>query len=519
MVHFIQTILITLLHIIRFILRPIFVLIYHKKPESLPQITNPLLKLSATVLAKKIRNRELSSQTVVDAYIERIKEVNPFVNAVVEGRYDAALNDAKICDNRIKNGEVAVSSLEAEKPLYGVPVTIKESCSLKGMSYTGGTLSRQGIKAAENGAAVQLLLNAGAIPLLVSNTSELCTALHTFNYLFGATVNPYGTRKTSGGSSGGEASLIGAGASVLGIGSDLIGSIRIPAFYTGIFGHKPTPGIVPVAGHFPLSENKTFQKILTLGPLARRAEDLHLAMKVLSSRCEKALRLDDPVDLKNLRVFYWDNAESFCGVRATTSEIRRKVHKVTSYFSKKGAPVEQLSQDWISDIHYMLMATFGHMDMPNLLDSDDPKNKRNAYLELIKSTVGLSQQTSSVAFTQLIIDTEGFFSPEAITHYENRREDVQRRINDLLKDNGILVCPTFHHAADFPQLSFFEYDATIYCAFANLMYLPSTHIPLGLNEDGIPIGIQVISASYQDHICLAVAKELEKEFGGWVPPS
>lgn len=193
-----------MMNIISILMRPILWFMYRKRLPNIPPIKNPLLRLSATTIAKKIRNGDLKSETIVKAYIDRIQEVNPFINAVIEDRFELAINEAKLYDEQLKSGKFTIHILEKEKPLYGVPITIKESCCLSGMSYTGGSLSRKGIKALADGPAVKIIKDAGAIPLLVSNTSEFCTSLHSYNFLYGHTLNPYDRRRTSGGSSGGR---------------------------------------------------------------------------------------------------------------------------------------------------------------------------------------------------------------------------------------------------------------------------------------------------------------------------
>lgn len=499
------------------ILNPIFMLMNFKKPPSTPPIKNHLLKLSATTLAKKIRNGELSSQTIVEAYIERIKEVNPFLNAVVEDRFEEALKEAKLCDEKLKNGEIVTLKLQTEKPLYGVPVSIKENCSVKGMSYTGCSVMRKGARATEDGGAVKLLKDAGAIPLVVTNTSELCAAIHAKNRLFGSTMNPYDRRKSPGGSSGGEGALIAAGGSVLGIGSDFVGSVRIPALFNGIFGHKPTTGVVPINGHFPITDQDIFQMMLTIGPLTRCVDDLYLAMKVLGSKSKQPLRLDESVDIKNLRIFYIDDVR-LCTIKSVSPDIRDSIHKATQYLSEKGAHVEQLSQDWLENSLEQIIIMISEVEIQSLLNPDN-REEKNSFFEFTKSLVGLSQHTTSTAFIQLLMDTKLFMSDSKKRYYRKSRQEFQKKINDALKDNGVLIFPTFHCAAPFSQKVFLISACSAYSGLVNVFGLPSTHVPMGLNKDGLPIGFQVISAHYQDHLCLAVAKELEKQFGSWIPPS
>lgn len=514
-----------LMRLMHMLLQGVYSLIHCRRLPNVPPIKNPLLKFSAATLAKKIRQGELSSEMVVKAYIERIKEVNPLLNAVIEDRFEAAVNDAKIYDQRLKSGEVTAQQLETERPLYGVPVTIKESCSVEGMSYTGCTVARRGVKASEDGLSVEILKNAGAIPLCVTNTPELCTTVHTYNFLFGRTKNPYDRRKSVGGSSGGEGALISAGASILGLGSDLVGSIRIPCHFNGIFGHKPTPGIIPIKGHFPVVKNAMVQRYIVLGPMARYVEDLYLAVKVLSSTYEKQLRLDEPVDLKTLRVFYMDNLDSFCGIRATSMDIRGVIKDASLHLAQCGARVEQFPKEWLSSLFNILVVSiFGEDDLPNLyLDSEHPEakitRKKSAWIELAKSMFGQSQYTLPLNFVQLLSDTHAYTSVSKRNHYRTVQEDLHQKLKDLLKDDGVLICPTYPVAASFTQIGILEFDYCLYAGLANLMRLPATHVPIRINAKGLPIGFQVIAAPHQDRLCLAVAKELEQEFGGWVPPS
>ncbi|KZC10724.1 PREDICTED: fatty-acid amide hydrolase 2-B-like [Dufourea novaeangliae] len=516
---FLPTFAVSALHFLHFIIRPLIALIHIRRKPPLPPITNGVLKMSATTLAKKIRDGELSCLTVVQSYVDRIREVNPFLNAVIEDRFQAALEEAKICDSKLKAGEVNASMLEKEKPLYGVPITVKESLALKGMSSTAGNVNRKEAKASETPVVIQTLMDAGAIPLCVTNTSEFSTSIHTTNFLHGRTGNSYDTRKSPGGSSGGEGALIGAAASVLGMGSDMIGSIRIPSHFNGIFGHKPTSGILSIQGHFPNCDDPEFQNMLVLGPMARYAEDLHLAMKVLTSKYERPLRLDEPVDVKSLRVFYVDNFDSFCGIHSTTSDIRQKIKEGTRYLAENGARVEHLSQEWVSKMHVCLMGCCGHIKVPDsILEAQNPGGKRRPILEMIKALFGLSRCTIHLALVVFTSYLHGFIPLSKLDGVTKTKENLRRKFNTLLGSDAVFIYPTFPQPTSYPEIIFLQTDSSVYVALANMLHLPSTHVPMGLNRDGLPIGLQVTAASHQDRLCLAVARELEKAFGGWTPP-
>jgi Asp-tRNA(Asn)/Glu-tRNA(Gln) amidotransferase A subunit family amidase len=204
-----------------------------------------LTERSASDLARAIRAGEVSSREVVQAHVARLRDVQPRLNAVAAERFEAALAEAEAADNRV----AAADEHEALPPLLGVPCTIKESIALAGMPNCAGLLSRREHRAVETAPAVRRLLEAGAIPLAVTNTPELCLWIESHNFVYGRTRNAYDPRRVAGGSSGGEGAAVGAGGSPLGLGSDIGGSIRLPAFFNGVFGHKCSAWMVPNTGH------------------------------------------------------------------------------------------------------------------------------------------------------------------------------------------------------------------------------------------------------------------------------
>ncbi|KAK2586697.1 hypothetical protein KPH14_011737 [Odynerus spinipes] len=518
--HWVITIIGVFMRLLVNIVTPIVNYIYGERPRCVPSIKNPLLKLSAATLAKKIRLREISSREVVQAYIERIEEVNPIINAVVEERFEAALKEATICDQNIKDEKVTVHELEKTKPLYGVPFTVKESCALKGLSHTGATLIRQGVKATSDGEAVELMREAGGIPLCVTNTPELCTSFDSCNYLFGRTCNAYDSRYTAGGSSGGEGAIIGTGSSLIGIGSDIGGSIRLPAHFNGIFGHKPTAGVVPLKGHYPYSDDVNFKQVLVIGPLARYAEDLHLAMKVLAVKCNRDLHLDKPVDLKKLNIFYLEDTGHSIGVIPTKPEIRACLKQAVMYLEDCGCTVKEYPRGSLLYTRVpALFSFFSIKEMPQLLsDPNDPKHEKQLIYELPKALFGLSQYTKSMIFMKLLINIKYLLGSSKQLEIEAKSKQISKHFLELLGENGVFIYPTFPTAAPIGKtIALYMINAT-YCSIWNILGFPSTHVPMGLNKDGLPIGFQVVAAPYQDRLCLAVARELEKHFGGWIPP-
>ncbi|RZC41612.1 fatty-acid amide hydrolase 2-B [Asbolus verrucosus] len=306
------------------------------KKQTLPKITDALLMISATDLAEKIRKREVTSEHVCISYIKRIKEVNPFLNAVVEERFENALQEARNVDAYLQSSVTSDEELEKTKPLLGVPLTVKESCSLAGLSLCGGTLERIGIKADKDGEVVSKLKASGAIPLLVSNTPEICLCWESTNFITGRTNNPYDFTRTSGGSSGGEGALLGAGASVIGIGSDVAGSIRMPAMFNGVFGHKPSARIIPIKGHYPYCTDANYADYLAIGPMMRYSKDLKLMVKLMArDEVLPDLNLNEKVDLSSVKIFFMEEEGKSFVLPTVQNEIALAIRQSVEHLRSK----------------------------------------------------------------------------------------------------------------------------------------------------------------------------------------
>lgn len=240
------------------------------------KINNNILQLDAIQIATYIKDGFLSSEECTKAFIQHIKTVNPSLNAVVEERFAEAIQEAKEKDQ--KCAEVNFN----EKPLYGVPISIKESINVKGMKTIGGLYHRKDIIMSHDAEAVSKLKNAGAIILCKTNTPTLCFCHETDNKVYGRTNNAWGSNYSAGGSSGGEAALIGVGGSPLGLSSDIGGSIRIPSHFNGVIGFKPGKFQVSTEGHFP-PDNIPFKAIMSsIGPIGKSVRDVQQTYQLIS---------------------------------------------------------------------------------------------------------------------------------------------------------------------------------------------------------------------------------------------
>ncbi len=475
----------------------------------------PLLTASATALARMIRTREVSSRQVVEAHIAHAERVNPILNAIVHDRYADARKEADSADER-----VAKDSADSLPPFWGVPFTIKECLGVRGLRKTSGLLSRKNYIADEDATAAARLRAAGGIILGVTNVSELMMWYETFNKVYGRTNNPYDPKRIVGGSSGGEGAIIGSGASPAGIGSDVGGSIRMPAFFNGVFGHKPTGGLIPSTGHWPMAENAA-ARYNTTGPLARRAEDLWPLVKLLAgpdgrdSGCYD-IALGDPssVDLSQLTVL--DVEEN--GAVAVCASLKAAQRRVADHLSARGAKVRSYQNSLLKhsfEIWSAMMDEAADTRFVELLSHG--RDAVNPGRELLRWFAGRSPHTLPSLGLALFEPL-----PKRLKAQAQKALAIGKRLKQELLDEigprGVLLYPSFPKPAVKHYRTLLRPFQFAYTGIHNVMEFPATQVPLGLDRGGLPLGVQVVSVPGNDHVTIAVAMELERQFGGWVPP-
>ncbi|KAK5858669.1 hypothetical protein PBY51_002790 [Eleginops maclovinus] len=488
--------------------------------KKLPPVSDPLLLASATQLAKKIRRKEVSSVEVVRAYIDRIQEVNPFLNAVIKDRFDAALQEASQVDKLIEEETGGEEVLEDRLPLLGVPLSVKESFALQGMPFTTGLISRRGVVATVDAPPVALLKRAGAIPMGVTNTPELCMWCETHNHLNGITNNPYDLERIPGGSSGGEGSILAAAGAVMGVGSDIGGSIRMPCFFNGIFGHKTTPGVMSTENQYPPCTGR-HGEYLSSGPMCRYAEDLRPLLKIMVGPNAHMLSLNTKVDLKKLRFFtipHDGGSMLTFPISKDLLEIQRKV--VQRLEADLGVEVQEVS---FPELRYSFQIWNTYMGLPD--DNGKPPQAFSELMgepgrpvwpvwELLKWMIGKSEHTLAAITLALIEMTASKPSPFIL----EQKEKLQKQVDELLGTDGVFLYPSHPRVAPKHHHPLFRPFDFAYTGIINILGLPATQCPLGLNEEGLPMGLQVVAGKLQDHLTLEVALFLEKTFGGWRDP-
>lgn len=473
-----------------------------------------LFDVSGRTLSQRLREKEISSLELVEHYISKIESVNSKLNAVVCKRYETARAEARKADEQIANSKAS------ELPPYlGVPCTVKESFALSGMPNSAGLVSRKNVVASQDAIAVQRLRAAGAIPLGVTNTSELCMWMESNNKVYGRTNNPYRQTHIVGGSSGGEGAIIGSGASPFGIGSDIGGSIRMPAFFNGVFGHKPSACLVPNLGQYPAAENEA-QRFLCTGPLTRRADDLMPLLKIfagasaLDSTCiEMPIGCTDNFDLKDLTVISIPSN----GRLSVAEDLRVAQEQAFEAFRRAGAKTREVKLRGLKDslgIWSAMMSEAADTAYEHHL-GDGARFALGR--EALKLAVGHSPYTLPSVGLVLAEKLTGRFKKQT-QRMVKAGQQLKAEIDELLKPNTLLLFPSYTRTAPPHGQPLRLPIQWQYTAIINVLEVPATQIPLGLNQDKLPLGVQVIGGHGQDALCIAAAQFLEKEFGGWVNP-
>jgi amidase len=467
-------------------------------PKPTPE--DHILTLSARDQARLVRERRISSRELISAHLKQISVVNPVLHAAVEVEADRALEDAAAADR-----ELAAGSLRG--PLHGVPFSIKDSIEQAGSRCTAGTLGRRAAPPSTADATlVERLRNAGAIPIARTNLPDLLFAFESANLLFGQTNNPYDVTRTPGGSSGGEAALLAACGSALGLGSDAAGSVRLPAAFCGIAAIKPTSGRLPRTGHFPPAGG-WLETVWQIGPMARRVEDLIEAMRLLTGPdgidpTVPDVPYRDPAqaNLAELRVaFFIDN-----GIAAADREVAGVVRGAAAALASVVRSVEESRPACLAAAYDLEM---------KLIGPDGGDGLRDYLRELGSSEV-------HPLLTAWLDKLEPYRTDLAgLARYWAELDAYRAEMTRFLRHYDVILCPAYIHAAlphgeSVRDDNFRGFSHTM--AF-NVAGWPAAVVRCGESSTGLPIAVQVAAAPWREDVALRVALWLEGAFGGWKP--
>jgi len=473
---------------------------------------------SARQLASAIRRKKIGCLELLDLYLARVDKHDGALNAVVVRDFERARTRARAADR-------ALAKRDAWGPLHGVPMTVKESYDVAGLPTTWGVPAYKNNIASKNAVVVDRLLEAGVVLFGKTNVPLFLADWQSFNAIYGTTNNPWDVTRAPGGSSGGSAAALAAGLTALEAGSDIGSSIRNPAHFCGVFGHKPTWGIVPRSGQ-ALPWQKAPVDIDVVGPLARSAEDLAIALSIMAG--------PDAIEAAG-----WQ-------LRLRAPRARRlRDFKVALMLEVPESRVDRAVQDRLQALGDFLARQKAKVN-DRARPAIDTAEAFAVYTRLLRSAT--SDRQSDADFnanvdlvSALAPDDQSYYAratrAAALSHRDwlaanEARHRMRLAWAEFFESYDLLLCPVAGIAA-FPHDQERERhartvevngapvpvtDHLFWAGYSGMAFLPSTAAPCGFTPAGLPVGVQIVGPQYGDLTCLSFARLLEREFQAFVPP-
>ena len=473
----------------------------------------------ATKLIRALRARKIGALELLELYAARIARHDRTLNALCVLDFDAARKRARSFDRA--SGRAGANT----GPLAGLPMTVKESFDLAGQPTTWGLAEYKHTRAANNALAVERFARAGANVFGKSNVPTLLADWETNNPVYGKTVNPWNPARTPGGSSGGAAAALAAGLTGLEAGSDIGGSIRNPANYCGVYGHKPTWGICSMEGHaLPGSAHPA--DISAIGPLARSAFDLELALKIMAgpdaidaAGWKLALQKPARTSLRGLRVAVLATHPT----AETDATVQAAIGRLAQFLARQGAKVSAraLPAFDLGEAHRVFIQL--------LRGATSARQTPEFFARMLQAKHKLDPKDGSYYAQMVRANTQPHKDWLAAS---NRRHQIRLAWAEFFRDWDVLLCPNAATAAFPHSLPGERWERMItvngkpqpattqmwWAGIAGMCYLPGTAAPIGLSPEGLPIGVQIVGPQYGDLTTIRVAQLIEREYYAFVPP-
>lgn len=471
---------------------------------------------SALDMLQALRDKRISAVELLDLHLDRIKKFNPTVNAIVTPDYDNARKAAAHADEARARGEDGV--------VLGLPLTIKDCIDVEGLLSTAGLEELADHRSEADSPIVARLRAAGAVIMGKTNLPPNALDWQSNNPLFGRTRNPWNLERSPGGSTGGGAAALAAGLTPLEYGSDLGGSIRIPAAFCGVYGHKPSETAIPRSGGYPGSELPNPTAVMSVqGPLARSAGDLRLGFDVVAGPEvgeDVAWRLEIPPARHERLVDYRVAVLPAIPWLPVQSEITDALEGLADNLRQTGAKVAEAQPDFFGDFHdaYRLYC----------------------YISRAASSVGSTAEERRQTIEETLASGDPFAEALArgydatasdFVGWLHEREVCRRSFDDFFQHWDVLLAPSnvvtaFPHTdAPRPERLLDINGRTepygiqrTYAAVATLTGQPSTAFPAGFSSEGLPIGLQAVGPYLEDRTPMRFAELVAEEFGGFQPP-
>jgi amidase len=474
---------------------------------------------TAKQLAAAVRQKKIGCLELLDLYLKRVEVRNPALNAIIAMDIEGARKRAKAADR-------AVRARNKLGPLHGVPMTIKESFNVTGYPTTWGVPALKNNKAKSNALVTQRMIDAGVTLFGKTNVPVMLADYQSYNDIYGTTNNPWDHSRTPGGSSGGSGAALAAGLTGIEAGSDIGSSIRNPAHYCGVFGHKPTFGVVSGKGHAAGDWASPGADIAVVGPLARGAEDLEIAMDAMAGPDEidgRGWRLALPrSSKKGLREFkvavLLDDRHA-----EVDQSVQDEIQNLADFLARKKVKVSDSARPAFdtAEMHEVYMKMLSAATSGGLSDSDYAVRRKAAERYPADNRSTLAQMLRGMTTTH-----------RDWLRLNERRHRMRLAWDAFFQDYDLMLCPVAASAA-FPHnhdpdrgkrtivvnnKKVFQSDQLFWAGYSCATFLPASVAPIGQTSDGLPIGVQIVGPQYGDYDCIQFAKLLEKEYRSFVPP-
>jgi amidase len=469
-------------------------------------------------IAAALATRKISALELTDHVIARIEVLDKKLNAVVVRDFERGRDAAKAADVKLARGE--------RQPLLGIPMAVKESFNVAGLPTTWGVPAFKNFVAQDDALMVARVKAAGAVILGKTNVPLLLSDWQSYNELHGTTNNPWDLGRTPGGSSGGSAAALAAGFGPLSLGSDIGGSLRVPAHYCGIYAHKPTLNLIPQRGHAVPGGVQRTSDLAVVGPMARSAADLDLALAVTAGPDQTpaglAYRLVLPAarhdNLQDFRVLVIDQHP----LLPTQTAVRTALNRLAQNLAKAGAKVSHESP-LLPDL-----AASARLYMRLLFAAFSERWPQDIYDKAVADAAAIKPDDDSLhaeRYRGMVASHRDWATADVA------RVKLQQQWTAVFGEWDVVLCPPMptvapphDHSAladrqiDIDGKTFPISDQLVWPEIATTPGLPATAAPIGLSDNGLPIGVQIVGPYLEDRTPIAFAALIEREFGGFVPP-
>lgn len=482
-----------------------------------------LLELSAVQLAHLIKRKDISPVELVEQSIERCQEIQALCNPIAVELYRCARSAARRAEADVLRGHPLGR-------LHGVPFSIKEGLGLAGWPQTCGSTLRRQVTASSTATVAQRLISAGGIPVALGNQAEMALWPETDNLLYGRTLNPYRASRTAGGSSGGDAVMVASACVPFALGTDGAGSVRIPAAFNGVFGLKPSRGLVPLSGHLPLDERgreqanaQAVSAHFAAGPLCRHAEDLSEVLQIIAGPDgidrnihSRFAPVAEPARLRRVHLYLPERMKWSSPVSEAVSQA---LNDAGQCLASQGATLHAWQEPGMHNAFFIWLAVLKLEAQVRLADYLGDGQPLSYWRAARASLAGRARHATGPLLATWLDSVGDALGNPGLGRFLAQRDHLQRAFAELFDGHSVLLMPVTPGVAPEHGHALKRPLDVAYCALFNALGLPALSVPMGRLDQGCPVAVQLVAGPGQDALLLDAAVFLQTQFGGWLKPA